>query len=211
MFGLGTKKELTDEEAMARFRNGDARGFDLLLQRHSAGLLRFIMRMIKATKPQAEDLLQEVFLKIIENRKKYDSNQRFTSWLYSLARNHCIDYIRVEKYRQHNSLDSSSFSNKSDGPVILDIIRSKDKNQEERAIDEETHTLLNQGIEDLKKELREVFLLREIEGLSLKEIGDITEVPLSTVKSRLRYAYRDLRHYFIKVGYFEEVQRAKEV
>ena len=211
MFGSGTKTELTDEEAMARFRNGDATGFDLLLQRHATGLLRFIMRMINATKPQAEDLLQEVFLKIIENRKRYDSKRKFTSWLYSLARNHCIDYIRVERYRQHNSLESSSLSNESDGPVILDIIRSRDKNQEERAIDEETHSLLNQGIEDLKKELREVLLLREIEGLSLKEIGDITEVPLSTVKSRLRYAYRDLRNFFIRVRYFEEEQKVKEV
>ena len=211
MFGSGAIKELTDEEAMARFKNGDARGFDLLLKRHSTGLLRFIMRMIKAAKPQAEDLLQEVFIKVIENRKKYASSQKFTSWLYSLARNHCIDYLRVEKYRQHSSLEHSSYSHESDGPVVLDIMRSNERNQEERAIEEEMQALLNRGIEDLKNEFKEVFLLREIEGLSLKEIGDITRVPLSTVKSRLRYAYRNLRDYFIKVGYFDEVQRAKEV
>jgi RNA polymerase sigma-70 factor (ECF subfamily) len=63
----------------------------------------------------------------------------------------------------------------------------------------------------LRQEYKEVFLLREIEELSLNEIAEIAGVPLSTVKSRLRYAYRDIREFFIKVGYFESQQRIKEV
>lgn len=211
MFGSGANKELSDEEAMVRFKKGDALAFDLLLHRHSGGVLRFIMRMIRGTKSQAEDLLQEVFIKVIENRKKYDPGKKFTSWLYTLARNHCIDYVRTENHRKHMSLESSSGGQERDGLVVLDITRSKERNQEERAINEEMQALLNRGIEDLREEFREVFLLREIQGLSLKEIEDITEVPLSTVKSRLRYAYRYLREHFINAGYFDQVKRAKEV
>jgi RNA polymerase sigma-70 factor (ECF subfamily) len=103
VFGLGTKQNSTDEEAMVRFQNGDTKAFDLLLHRHSTGVLRFIVKMVKVTNSEAEDLLQEVFLKVIEHRKKYDSNQKFTTWLYTLARNHCIDYLRVEKHRRHIS------------------------------------------------------------------------------------------------------------
>lgn len=80
-------------------------------------------------------------------------------------------------------------------------------------MDKEIRKLLDKGVRDLKGEYREVFLLREVEGLSLKEVADIVEAPLSTVKSRLRYAYQNLREVFIKAGYFEEgqKQRAKEV
>ncbi|MGH7799360.1 MAG: sigma factor [Thermodesulfobacteriota bacterium] len=78
MFGLGSKKELTDEEVMVRFQDSDARAFDLLLDRHNRGVLRFIMKTINVTSPEAEDMLQEVFLKVIENREKYDSSQKFT-------------------------------------------------------------------------------------------------------------------------------------
>ncbi|MGH7908767.1 MAG: sigma-70 family RNA polymerase sigma factor [Thermodesulfobacteriota bacterium] len=217
MFGLEVKKELTDEDAMVRFQNGDAQAFDLLLQRHSSGVLRFIMKMIgsrgmlQRAPTQVEDLLQEVFLKVIEKREKYDSNQKFTTWIYTIARNRCIDYLRNEKFRRHSSLDVSLSGDESDSAVILEIIKSSDKNQEERMINKEIQSLLNSGVEDLREEFREVFLLREIEGLSLKEIAGITDTNLSTVKSRLRYAYHNLREVFIIAGYFEERQKAKEV
>ena len=211
MFRFGANKELSDEEAMVRFNNGDALAFDLLLHRHSSGLLRFIIRMISGRKSEAEDLLQEVFVKVIENRKKYDPSKKFTSWLYTLARNHCIDHLRIENHRKHRSLESPTYGRERDGLVILDKVRSEEKNQEERAINEEMRALLSRGIEELRQEFKEVFLLREVQGLSLKEIEVITEVPLSTVKSRLRYAYRYLREHFIKAGYFDEVKTAKEV
>jgi RNA polymerase sigma-70 factor (ECF subfamily) len=160
---------------------------------------------------QVEDLLQEVFLKVIENREKYDSSQKFTTWLYTLTRNRCIDYLRTENYRHHDSLDASLFRDESNGAVVLDIIKSRERNQEETIIDKEIQRLLDSGIKELREEFREAFLLREIEGLTLKEIADITDTNLSTVKSRLRYAYQNLREVFIRAGYFEERQRAKEV
>ena len=218
MFGLVAKKELADEEAMVRFQNGDARAFDLLLHRHSTGVLRFIIKMIGSSKgtlqrapTQAEDLLQEVFLKVIENKKKYDSSQKFTTWLYTLTRNRCIDYLRSENHRHHDSLDASLSRDEGDGAVVLDIVKSRERNQEETIIDKEIQRLLDGGVEELREEFREVFLLREIEGLTLKEIADITDTNLSTVKSRLRYAYQNLREVFIRAGYFEERQKAKEV
>ncbi|HZX14581.1 MAG TPA: sigma-70 family RNA polymerase sigma factor [Thermodesulfobacteriota bacterium] len=217
MFGLVAKKELTDEEAMARFQKGDPWAFDLLLERYNRGVLRFIMKMIgsrgtlQRAPTQAEDLLQEVFLKVIENKKKYDSSQKFTTWLYTLTRNRCIDYLRSENHRHHDSLDASLSRDEVNGAVVLDIIKSGERNQEEAIIDKEIQRLLDSGIEELREEFREVFLLREIEGLSLKEIADITDTNLSTVKSRLRYAYQNLREVFIRAGYFGERQRVKEV
>lgn len=211
MTDLAEKKEPTDEEAMARFQNGDVGAFDFLLHQHSAAILRFIMNMMTVNKSNAEDLLQEIFMKVIENRKKYDSNRKFTTWLYTMARNRCIDYLKAEKHRRYSSLDAPLNGEASDGPVKLEIVRSKEKNQEEKMMNKEIRAILNSGVENLREEFREVFLLREIESLSLKEIADITNVPIGTVKSRLRYAYLNLREIFIQAGYFEERQIAKGV
>jgi len=211
VFGINTKSGLSDEEAMRKFQNGDEGSFDLLLGRHGAGVLRFIIRMTGAEKAQAEDLLQEIFMKVIERRKKYDPGQKFSTWLYSIARNHCIDFLRTESYRRHSSLDAPISVEEEGGAVVIDLVRSGDRDQEERAFDLEVKELIDIGVRGLKEEFREVFLLREVEGLSFEEIAVVTESPLGTVKSRLRYAYKGLRQVFAESGYFEERQKAKGV
>lgn len=211
MFGLITKSGLTDEEAMRKFQNGGEGSFDLLLSRHGGGVLRFIMKMTGTDKTRAEDLLQEVFLKVIERRKTYDPEQKFTSWLYGIARNHCIDYLRTESYRRHGSLDAPLSREDERGAVVLEIVKSGDRSQEDAAFDKEVRDLIEIGLRELREEFREVFLLREVEGLPLDEIARITESPLGTVKSRLRYAYQGLRKIFAEAEYFEERRKAKEV
>ncbi len=205
------KKEISDEEVMKKFQNGNSGSFDILLKRHSGGVLRFIMKMTGGNKTHGEDLLQEIFLKVIEKRNRYDSEQKFTTWLYSIARNHCIDYLRSESYRRHSSLDAPLSESDKSGTVVLEIVKSSDRGQEDKLYDKEVGELINKGINSLKQEFKEVFILKEVEGLSLKEIADITESPLGTVKSRLRYAYQNLRQVFRESGYFEEGQKAKGV
>ncbi len=210
MIGLTINKEIGDENAMRKFQNGDTKCFDLLLKRHSGGVLRFIMKMTGGSKLHAEDLLQEIFLKVIERKDRYDPEQKFTTWLYSIARNHCIDYLRTESYRRHRSLDSPINSAEERGAVVLEIVKSDTRAQDEEAYDKELRELIDIGVKGLKEEFREVFLLREVEGLSFQEIAEITESPLGTVKSRLRYAFQYLRRILSESGYFEQKQKAKE-
>lgn len=211
MFGIKTNSGLTDEEAMRKFQSGDEAGFNALLARHSAGVLRFIMKMTGSDKVRAEDLLQEVFMKVIERRGHYDPDQKFATWLYSIARNHCIDHLRTESYRRHGSLDAPISADDEGGAVVIDIVRGTERAQDERVFDREVRGLIDSGVSGLKDEFREVFLLREVEGLSLDEIAAVTDSPLGTVKSRLRYAYRDLRRAFTDSGYFEERRKARGV
>jgi RNA polymerase sigma-70 factor (ECF subfamily) len=211
VFGINSKSGLTDEEAMRKFQKGDEGSFDLLLGRHGSGVLRFIIRMTGAERSQAEDLLQEIFMKVIERRRNYDPDQKFSTWLYSIARNHCIDFLRTESYRRHSSLDAPLSMEEEGGAVVIDLVRSGDRDQEERAFDLEVKELIDIGVRGLKEEFREVFLLREVEGLSFEEIAVVTDSPLGTVKSRLRYAYKGLRKVFEETGYFENRQKAKGV
>ena len=91
---------------------------------------------------------------------------------------------------------------------MLEIVKSGTKAQDEESYDKELRELIDIGVKGLKEEFREVFLLREVEGLSFQEIADITESPLGTVKSRLRYAFGYLRKVFSDSGYFEQKQKA---
>jgi RNA polymerase sigma-70 factor, ECF subfamily len=208
--GQTINTEIGDEKAMRKFQNGDAQSFDVLLKRHSGGVLRFIMKMTGGNKLHAEDLLQEIFLKVIERKDRYDPDQKFTTWLYSIARNHCIDYLRTESYRRHRSLDAPLNNESEGGAVVLEIVKSSQRTQDEEAYDKELRELIDIGVKGLKEEFREVFLLREVEGLSFQEIAEITESPLGTVKSRLRYAFQYLRRVFSESGYFEQKLKAKE-
>ena len=210
MTGQSTHTETGDEKAMLNFQKGDAESFDLLLKRHSSGVLRFIMKMTGEYQLRAEDLLQEIFLKVIERKNSYDPGQKFSTWLYSIARNHCIDYLRTESYRRHRSLDAPLNSEEDRGATVLEIVKSDLRAQDEEAYDKEIRELLDKGVKGLKEEFREVFLLREVEGLSFQEIADITQSPLGTVKSRLRYAFGYLRQVFLNSGYFEHKQKAGE-
>ena len=195
---------------MRKFRNGDAGSFDMLLKRHGAAVLRFIMKMTGSDRTRAEDLLQEIFMKVIERRDRYDPGQKFSTWLYAIARNHCVDYLRTESYRRHKSLDAHWLRGEQGGTTVLEIVREEGRDAEQQVYDREIGELIKIGVESLKQDFREVFLLREVEGLSFQEIADITESPLGTVKSRLRYAYKNLREVFSESGYFEKKQKIKE-
>lgn len=166
MTGLTINKEIGDEKAMRKFQKGDAGSFDILLKRHSGGVLRFVMRMTGLPgKQHAEDLLQEIFIKVIERKGMYDPDRKFTTWLYSLARNYCIDYLRTESYRRHSSLNAPIREGGTGGAVVLEIVKSDDRGQDEEAYDKELRGLIEIGVKGLKEEFREVFLLREVEGI----------------------------------------------
>lgn len=206
MLRLKRKVEISDEDLMSDYQSGDVGAFDLLLERHGASVLNFIKKLLNSNLRAAEDILQEVFIKVIEKKNTYESGRKFTTWLYTIARNRCIDYLRVEQKRKHTSLDYNPYKYGEEGFVLLDTIGDKSHNQEQNVMNDEIRKILDGGVESLKDEMREAFLLREIEDMSLTEIAAITGAPLSTVKSRLRYAYKSLRKRFVKAGYFKETR-----
>ena len=211
MFGFLKKTDISDEEAMEKFQKGNHKCFDLLVDRHSKGLYRFIFRMIGGNIANAEDLLQEVFIKLIENRDSYDSNRKFTTWIYRLARNHTIDFIRKEKYRNHSSLDRKVAYDSGSNITYLDLVRTEEKDQEQKLIESSISNQIYKKLDGLKEEFKEVFILREIEGLKFDEIAQITDININTVKSRHRYAFKELRNELLNTDFFKELNNADEV
>src|SRR3981081_2718681 len=107
-------QERTDEELLAAFQQGDVGAFEALLRRHRAPLFTFLLRML-GDRERAEDLAQETFLRIVKGAAAWEQRARFQTWLYTIARNLCVDQSRRDKFRKTDSLDKDGPDGK-DGP-----------------------------------------------------------------------------------------------
>jgi RNA polymerase sigma-70 factor (ECF subfamily) len=185
-------ERLSDEELMEAYREGNARAFEHLLRRHQRPVLNFIYRHV-GVESVAEELLQEVFLRIIKGAASYKRTAKFTTWLYTIARNLCVDQSRRAKHRQHVSLDQPVKRGETDGARLGDMVANGGPAVDRQAIGRELQQRMERAIADLADEQREVFLMREYAGLPFKEIAEIMGCPENTVKSRMRYALERLR------------------
>lgn len=177
-----------DAALMTAYAGGDLQAFETLYARHKGPLYRYMLRGC-GREAAARDLFQDVWLKLIQARHRYQPTAAFTTWMYRIAHNHLADYHRGRK------------------PVLDlpdDTAIPVREHPDARAAQQQSADVLLTAISRLPFEQREAILLREERGLSLDEIADITGVGRETVKSRLRYALAKLRNEIggrVDVGY----------
>jgi RNA polymerase sigma-70 factor (ECF subfamily) len=176
---------------MEAYQTGDVRAFEQLLQRHQRPVYNFIYRQL-GSDVLAEDLLQEVFLRIVKGAQSYKKQAKFTTWLYTIARNLCVDQTRRAKHRRAASLDQP-LDRREGGRSLGEVVANGGPAVDRQVIGKELQGRLKQAIEALGDEQREVFLMREYLNLPFKEIAEIVGCPENTVKSRMRYALERLR------------------
>lgn len=196
-------RDLSDEALMEKYREGDARAFEVLYKRYNSPLFNFILRHV-ANRASAEELLQEAFLRVIRGQKGFRGQSRFITWLYTIARNLCIDHLRRMKHRKAASLDQTLNKDDRQSQTLLDRIPNGSAGSDRKAMGKELRLKLEQAVSELPDEQREVFLLREVSQLSFKDIAEIVDCPENTVKSRMRYALERLRG---KLSEFEALAR----
>jgi RNA polymerase sigma-70 factor (ECF subfamily) len=184
--------DATDEQLMHAFREGDPRAFELLLARHERKVWNFLRRSV-GDPTLAEDLLQEVFLRVIKARAEWKGEAKFTTWVYAIARNLCIDHGRRAVHRDARSLDAPTRRDDPAGETLHDHLPSQDRDAEGLASDGEVRARVDAAIAALPADQREVFLLREVMDMPFAEIAAVVGAPEPTVKSRMRYALERLR------------------
>lgn len=179
----------TDEALMLAWQAGDVAAFDRIYERHRGGVFRYLLRHCR-DRATAEELHQDVWLKLIAARARFDAAARFTTWLYSVARNRMIDHWRRNAAQRLVSLDDDG-----DGRGIGDLLEDSDPagNPQRAATVLQESALLVAALEALPAAQRDAFLLHVEGGLAVGEIAALTSTPAETVKSRLRYAYKRLR------------------
>jgi len=178
---------------MEAFQRGDTRAFEHLLRKHKRPVYNFVKRQV-GSESTSEDLVQEVFLRVIKGAASYKREAKFTTWIYTIARNLCVDQSRRAKHRRAVSLDQPlSGSDGEQRGTMGDRVPDRGPAVDRQAIGQELKGKLEEAIAKLNEEQREVFLMREYSNLPFKEIADIVGCPENTVKSRMRYALERLR------------------
>ena len=186
-------EDLSDEQLMARYQNGDAKAYEVLLGRHYHPVYHFLLRYT-GSRHVAEDLLQDVFLRVVRGAKDYQQRAKFTTWLYTIARNLTIDASRKGKFRRHLSLDQP-IGNDEGGARLIDTVEDgrADGMGDRRTADTQFRVALDGALARMNEDQREVFVLRQFQNLSFGEIAEVVKVSENTVKSRMRYALEFLR------------------
>ena len=179
-----------DETLMERFAAGESRALGILYDRHARALKAFAMQQ-GAARP--DDVVQDAFLRVVRNAQSFKGQSKFRTWLFTIARNLCVDASRRDRFRNGPSLDAPMGD--PDGPTLGERIASDavgldaSRNTADKQFSEAYDVALGQ----LPAEQREVFTLREVSGLSFAEIAEATQTNENTVKSRMRYALKALR------------------
>jgi RNA polymerase sigma-70 factor (ECF subfamily) len=185
---------------MTAFKKGDAKAFEKLLARHKKPVFNFCVRMLQDA-AAAEDALQEVFIRVVKSAKSWEQQAKFTTWLYTIARNHCIDAIRKASYRKTASLDQSLNGSEDDGATLGDRMADEEGISPDRGAESNrVRGKIARAIGSLSDEQREVFVMREYAGMPFKDIASVVGVPENTVKSRMRYALEHLRMFLEQHG-----------
>jgi RNA polymerase sigma-70 factor, ECF subfamily len=196
--------DATDEMLMVRYQRGDRQAFAELVRRHQRPVYNFVLRQLRHP-AFAEDVTQECFLRLVQNAAEFKHEARFATWLYTIARNLCIDHLRKAVHRRHPSLDEPARpgAERSLGESIADT--HPKASAERSAVTSQMMSSIVTALDSLPEEQREVFLLREVGNLPFKDIAEVTGVAENTVKSRMRYALDRLKGALCE---FEEYARA---
>jgi RNA polymerase sigma-70 factor (ECF subfamily) len=182
---LADLRELEDTALVNAYLDGETRSFDVLVERYQTRLLNFVYRIV-GDRERAEDLVQEVFVRVYRHLARFDRSKKFSTWIYTIASN----------------LAKNELRNRSRNPLVLFTSMTKGWEDEERPLEFEdpssrpddlfrkrhVRELVESSVSQLPTHHREVFVLREIEGRSYEEIAEITHCNLGTVKSRLNRA-----------------------
>jgi len=174
---------------MRSYAGGSASAFDQLYARHRGGTYRYLLRHT-GNPATAEELHQDVWLKVVRARDAWSAQARFTTWLYTIARNRLVDHWRARRGTDFVSLDDEGVESAVEA-ALMD--GGEEASPLSMTMSLESGQRLVAALEAIPPAQRDAFLLHVEGGLGLREIGALSGASIETVKSRLRYAYGRLR------------------
>jgi len=173
-------------------RNGDRIAFRQLVDHYQNKIYHLAYRMLGNTH-EAEDVVQETFLRVYKNLVRYDPAQKFSTWIYRIGTNLCIDILRKRKRKRSISLDANLFdSESSDG---YDFMQTDEAEQPENLLVlSETRRQVREALDMMPEQYKSIMILRYLHDLSLQEIGEVLDLPVTTIKTRLHRGREFLRN-----------------
>ncbi len=187
-----SESSLQDDALVERAVGGDENAYKKLVDKYERAIYFHILKMIR-DKNQVEDLVQETFVKAFDNLNSYSTNYAFSTWLYRIATNHTIDYLRKKKLK---TLSIDEPMKTRDGDMEMQL-PDEDASTDRSVIRKQRQQMVRQAIEDLPPKYRKVIQMRHMEEKSYQEIADVLDKPLGTVKAHIFRAremlYKELK------------------
>ena len=181
------REEPADEQLLAEYRAGDKTKFAVLVLRYQRELYHFLVRFL-GDRAAAEDVFQETFLQVHQSADQFDPTRRFRPWLFTIAANKARDLIRSQARRPTNPLQASISPGDDESGEFIDLMSAASSMPGEPLEREELQQQVQKTVMGMPEHLREILLLSYFHQFPYKQIGDILDIPLGTVKSRLHAA-----------------------
>jgi len=183
---------LDDRELATLAASGRERAFRELLQRYERPVFSLIYRMVR-DRTLAEDLSQEAFIRAFNAIGSYNTSYKFSNWIFKIANNHTIDYLRKRKLDTVSIHGSPHATTPEEMSQTRLVVESEDESPHELLEHRELGNQIETAIGELREEYRTVILLRHVEGYAYEEIAEIMDLPLGTVKTYLHRARNELK------------------
>ena len=183
----------SDEELLANFCSGKTEAFGALVRRYERELFGYLRRYLGDAE-LAEDVFQNTFLQLFMKRDQYEQGRPVRPWLYTIATHQAIDALRRNGRHQAVSLDQSR-QELPEGEVhsLVELLDSRNPSPVDQVEGEERRQLVRTAVDGLPEFLRQVVVLAYYQGLKYREIAEILDIPVGTVKSRLHAALAKLQ------------------
>ena len=181
---------VTDEQLLADYVHGDQRAFSELIRRYQQELFAFLARFV-ADATTADDLFQETFVQVHKNANGFDPERRFRPWLFTIAANKARDYLRSAGRKHTQSLDNTTGGSGTSGEeatAFIDLMKSDMAPPPVELENAEDIAAVQQVLAEMSPLYKEVLVMSYFHGFAYKEIADMLQIPLGTVKSRLHSA-----------------------
>jgi len=190
----------------AEYRDkGDMAAFERVLNIYNRPIFNYLFRLL-GTREEAEDALQEVWAKVVNQAASYKNQGLFSSWLYRIAHNHCLDQYR----RQNSRVDKKEVVENDEGFRWLDIVSSDGQSPFDELAEQEFMNRLEEALQEIPERIREVYLLRTFQDVPFKEIAEIQDSPLGTVLSRMSQAVKLLKEKLSDFSHYAESKVAEQ-
>ena len=173
---VNDKFKFSDEKLILRFQEGDINAYNELVKRYKDRLLNFVFRYFNNVE-QAEDVVQDTLIKLYTHASYYKNVAKFSTWIFTIAKNNALTELRKNKRKKTNSLWTD------DGKFI--DISSKEESLESKVQNEIAIDQLNKFLDEIPENFRIAVVLRDFQELSYEEISKILEIPIGTIKSRI--------------------------